>query len=128
MSQHIDSNEVSGEAAARAEGVSFFCRPRIEQQPDGSWVAQHPASDWSVSAATEADAIRQLQAEDLRRSQQDPSYMTDRFTRLCRALDTPIPGVYPISREERARINASTDPLAEVHKYADHLDAERAKR
>jgi hypothetical protein len=64
-----------------ASGISFYCRPRIEQLPDGSWEGQYPANDWSVSAATEADVIRQLQVEDLRRSQQDPSYMTDRFTR-----------------------------------------------
>jgi L-rhamnose isomerase len=44
---------------------------------------------------------------------------------MCRTLESPIPGVYPISREKRVQINASADPMAEVNKYADRIDAER---
>lgn len=105
------------------DGIGFYTRPQVEQLPDGSWRAYHPASDWSITAPSREAAIAKLQLEDQRRSKEQPDYMTGRYKALRRHLTEPIPGVYAISLEEAERIRSTPDPHAEFNRIADEMDA-----
>lgn len=107
------------------DGIGFYSRPQIEQLPDGSWHAQYPASDWSVTAESRAAAIEKLQRQDQRRAKEQPDYMIERYKALRRHLVEQIPGVYAIPHDEAERIRESPDPEAEFNRIADEMDAEQ---
>jgi hypothetical protein len=105
------------------DGIGFYSRPQVERLPDGSWVGQYPAADWSITADSRESVITKLQLEDQRRSQEQPGYTIARYEALRRHLIEPIPGVYAISREEAERIRSTPDPQAEFNRVADEMDA-----
>jgi hypothetical protein len=88
-------------------------KPRFQQQPDGSWTAWYPDHDWSVHAATKADSIELLKAEEAARKQ-DPAY---REWLQARLLDPPsswlVDDVEETVYEKRMNDALSTDPEGE---------------
>lgn len=76
--------------------------PQVEQLPNGEWQASYPGVGWSVTAASRQAAVTELQAEDQRRVESDPSYREFLFQLAQHNLTDPAPGVETeqISRSE----------------------------
>jgi hypothetical protein len=69
--------------------------PQTEEQADGRWVAYYPARGWSVTGATEAEAMQRLRDEVMRRqgiAGGDPVAEDERIIR--QHIHEPIAGVY----------------------------------
>jgi hypothetical protein len=73
---------------------AFHEVPQIEEQPDGSWVACYPARGWSVTGATEAEAVQRLRDEVVHRQGIAGTNPVAEDERILRQhLREPIPGV-----------------------------------
>ncbi len=68
---------------------AFLTVPQFELS-DGNWVAWYPGADWTVSAASKADAITRLRETAMRRS----GRYTEDEAICARHLREPIPGIY----------------------------------
>ena len=68
-------------------------KPQVEHLPNGQWRASYAGLNWSVTATTRAAAVAELQAEDQRRVESDPSYRDLLFNLARRTLADPVPGI-----------------------------------
>ena len=87
-----------------SEVLRVLQSPQTEKRDDGTWSAWYVGLDWSVTAATQPEAIADVQAE-FRRRTDDPAFRDQLYTLAQHYLDHPEPGVVAemITREDYER-------------------------
>ncbi|WP_442931917.1 hypothetical protein [Mycobacterium sp. 050134] len=95
--------------------ISFVFRLSVTEQPDGTWVARYPGSDWSVVGRGSDEARQRLHAEQLARMR-DPNLSDWKVDAVRRHFaGGPVDGLYELD-------NAFADRVIEVGTQA-ALDA-----
>lgn len=102
----------------------FRLIPQVNRVAENIWQASYPGLNWSVNADSEQSAIEKLQAEDLRRTREEPDDYWSMFTAVIqRHLHKPISGVQMIERSEYERITGGLDPESELERAFRESDA-----
>lgn len=98
-------------------------RPQVRQDGNGSWVAQYPEADWSVTGTSEADARAKIRDEfgrRLRNGESEPSSLSEDVLERHRAK--PIPGIYVIDRNVYMSLREAPDAETAISRLMDEMD------
>jgi hypothetical protein len=86
--------------------------PQFQEQPDGTWEANYPHLDWSVTAASKSEARKKLSDEFIRRQSTGPNAdaeLQGQEDLLRRHFDEPIPGLYVMDNDLYIELRDKTD-------------------
>jgi hypothetical protein len=92
--------------------VSFVFDPLLTEQPDRTWVARYPGTDWSVIGHSSDDARARLRAEELNRMT-NPGASSWKINAVRQHVEHgPIAGVYELDNDAADRIIQDGTPAA----------------
>jgi hypothetical protein len=95
--------------------------PQTEQFADGSWRAWFASGGWTVTGATEQDAIDKANTEWFRR-RDDPDEIARRIAAMRRHLVEPVPGFRNTPSSVLAPAWDDANPAAAVRAIIEGLD------